>query len=76
MLKTLTILDDTGDSQVSFVAGSGSEEENMARDAFRLALLNGRMVYRKTGPFGKGEQVKKFDDLGPENMACVQLQAG
>ena len=76
MIKTLKVMDSSGDSAVTFDSEVSDHNQLTARKFFSELMAKGAAVF-EIGRNGKGERrVKLFDELGQENVVVPRISGG
>lgn len=72
-MKTIRVMDSTGDTRVSFEPGT--QEETEARELFGRLTGKGAAAF-SIAPGGESRKVKSFDELGDETVIVPAIVGG
>ena len=75
MLKTIKVMDKTGDTPISFDTAD-AEATAKARAEFDGLMKRAGVVVTNPGAGQKGETVRKFEDLAEENVFVPAIVGG
>jgi hypothetical protein len=77
MLKTLKIMDNTGDSSVTFDADIENDVKSEGRKLFDKCMAKGSAVFAVNRANGETDKrVTSFDELEAENVVVPRMAGG